>query len=265
MQELNADLLPVHVEVDLRCQTTGVEGDLYVGHVTPIARAVLSLQLTDDVSGALSQTEDKDKAGGDVGTDEVLLGLVGLDIHGGELLDGSGLGEDTHNVYCILEGGLCPPETQIYDNLFNKQAQSEDFFYINRRTEHWRGRAGQILFRAKPRQQDESGPEGHTLARQPQGAGVKGRVRVPLSYRSGQRGARAGQGAGAFRCRPTTPEGVVGSSLAGQGQGGWPQQNGKKSGRGAGIATPPIESKSTSPNGVNASNAIEPKTSRHLF
>jgi len=130
MQELNADLLPVHVEVDLRCQTAGVEGDLYVGHVTPIARAVLSLQLTDDVSGALSQTEDKNKAGGDVGTDEVLLGLVGLDIHGGELLDGSGVGEDTHNVYCIWEGGLCPPEPQRYDNIFNKQAQRKHFFCI---------------------------------------------------------------------------------------------------------------------------------------
>ena len=49
------------------------------------------------------------------------------------------------------------------------------------------------------------------------------------------------------------------------GRGGWPRAIAKKSGRGAGIATPPIESKSVSPSGVRASDAIEPETPRHLF
>ena len=43
-----------------------------------------------------------------------------------------------------------------------------------------------------------------------------------------------------------------------------PQQNGKKSGRGDGIATPPIDCMSVSPSGASASDAIGPKHTKYL-
>ena len=81
----------------------------------------------------------------------------------------------------------------------------------------------------------------------------------------GDRGRVTGRGPGLLGVAGRHPRAWSVLPSPGRGPGRCPRAIAKKSGRGAGIATPPIDCKSVSPSGASASDGIEPETPRHLF